>query len=113
MNHAALVRGDDGGLAVRRFTRAEDARAHDMAREIVPEKTQDARRKAKWTPAMVGKLIGVSGVTISRRCVANMLPYVDYGTPNQQRFRLTDDTVRLIKIHGLAGVARLRQAGQI
>lgn len=113
MSHAALVRGEDGGLAVRRFARAEDAQAHSDQREVAPERPATRYAKADWTTGDLAKLLGVSQRTIIRRCELDLLPFVDHGTATQPRRRFTAETIRLIRRHGLGGVARMRQAGQL
>lgn len=105
--HPALVRDDTGGLAVRHFPTAEAASDAAQARELpVPS-------GKGWTPARLGKELGLSKVTINRRCAADLLPHVDQGTPEHPRRIIPMHIVRLVKIYGLAGVGRMRRAGQL
>jgi hypothetical protein len=105
--HSALVRDDMGGLVLRRFPTAEAATEAAQAREL----TQPTGKG--WTPARLGKELGLSKRTINRRCEADLLPHVDHGTPGRPRRIIPHAIVKLVKIYGLAGVGRMRQAGQI
>jgi hypothetical protein len=68
---------------------------------------------AGWTPSQLAKLLGVSKRTVNRRCNADLLPFIDHGTPQRPRRYISPDVVRLVRIYGLAGVARMRQANLI
>lgn len=104
--HAAIVRDDTGGLAVRHFATAEAAAEASAAREVAPT-------GKGWTPAKLGAEIGVSKRTINRRCEDDLLPHVDQGTPECPRRIIPMHIVKLVKLYGLAGVARMRRAGQL
>ena len=70
-----------------------------------------SKAATSWTPARLGSLLGVSKRTINRRCEENLIPFVDQGTPKRPRRMISSETVKLIRVHGLAGVARMRAAG--
>ncbi len=105
--YSALVRGDDGGLEVRRFATREDAAAAESSREITPER----KGGRDYTTGEVAKQIGISQRTIIRRCDKGEIPFKDQGTSGQARRMISSHTLRLIKTHGLRGLARMIQAG--
>ena len=109
--HSALFRDSLGGISVRHFPSAADAAKHGNARELAEP---IARESCKgWTPARLAKELGISKRTINRRCEADLLPHMDHGTPDSPRRIIPAAIVKLVRIYGLAGVARLRSAGQI
>ena len=105
--HPALVRDDTGGLAVRGFKTAEEASDAAQARELTTPTGKG------WTPARLGKELGLSKRTINRRCESDELPFVDHGTATQPRRIIPAGIVKLVKLYGLGGVARMRKAGQL
>lgn len=129
MSRSALVRDDLGGLSVRRFASAADAAA--IARDLaeVPDieageptarksmgamkvKPAMGRNRSKgWTPAQLARLLGVSKRTINRRCEADLLPFIDHGTPEHPRRVIAPEVVRLVRLRGLGGVAAMRRNG--
>ncbi len=105
--HPALVRDHTGGLAVRQFATAEDATAAAQSRDLAQPTGKG------WTPARLGKELGLSKRTINRRCESDELPFVDHGTAKQPRRIIGMHIVKLVKLYGLGGVARMRKAGQL
>jgi signal peptidase I len=109
--HSALVRGEDGGLHVRRFEKRADAAAAEGSREVSPALATAGKKG--WSTGKVAKLIGVSQRTIIRRCEDGTIPHTDHGTVGQARRTIASETVRLIRAHGLRGLGRMRQAGLV
>jgi hypothetical protein len=110
--HSALFRDSLGGLTIRHFPSAEDAQKHHAARELA-EPAPAAGSCKGWTPARLAKELGLSKRTINRRCEADLLPHMDHGTPDSPRRIIPAAIVKLVRIYGLAGVARMRSAGQL
>jgi hypothetical protein len=105
--YSALVRGDDGSLEVRRFDNQEDATAAEASREVAPER----KGGRDYTTGEIAKIIGISQRTIMRRCDRGEIPFKDQGTLGCARRMISTHTLRLIKTHGLRGLARMIQAG--
>lgn len=81
---AALVRGDDGALHVRRFATAADAAGvAAREREFVPAypiHPEDVKPTTKgWPPSRLARELGISSRTICRRCERDQLPYINHG----------------------------------
>ncbi|EIQ00718.1 hypothetical protein OpiT1DRAFT_05273 [Opitutaceae bacterium TAV1] len=129
---AALVRGDDGGLHVRSFPSAQEAAtASAPAREAAggapdlrmscsaslaaphPEAGTAGTSPRGWRPSRLARELGVSKRTVSRRCEANELPFIDHGGGKRPYRIIPMHVVKLVKLYGLGGVARMRAAGQL
>ncbi|WP_043586905.1 hypothetical protein [Geminisphaera colitermitum] len=115
---AALVRGDDGALHVRRFATAADAAGvAAREREFVPAypiHPEDVKPTTKgWPPSRLARELGISSRTICRRCERDQLPYINHGGASRPYRLIPLHVVKLVKLYGLASVARMRAAGQI
>lgn len=111
--HAALVRGEDGGLYIRRFASAVDAAAvaaehRDVVQpgSILPVAHIPRPRRREWRLADVAKELGVSTRTVRR-----YLPYLKHRQPSPHVTYVDGQDVVLVKLYGLHGLARMRKSG--
>lgn len=110
--HAALVRGESGGLQVRRFATAADATEAARGRELrAPADVPLVPSKRDWTASRLAKRLGLSATAIARRCREGEIPAIDMGTVKMSRWHIAPETVREIMIRGLRGVALRAKAG--
>jgi hypothetical protein len=109
--HSALVRGDDGGLHVRRFASGDAARAASAAREITPE---DVASIAGPTAGLMrasafAAKVGVSPRTVRRMYARGALPGAREDGPHL--LKVPVHLLRLATVYGLRGVERMAAAG--
>ena len=110
--HPALVRGENGGLQVRRFATAADAMAAARGRELLPPANIPlVASKRAWTARRLAKRLGLSATAIARRCREGEIPAINMGTAKMSRWSIAPETVREILISGLRGVALRAKAG--
>ena len=111
-SHPALVRGENGGLQVRRFPTAADATAAARGRELLPPANIPlVASKRAWTARRLAKRLGLSATAIARRCREGEIPAINMGTAKMSRWSIAPETVREILIRGLRGVALRAKAG--
>lgn len=95
--YAALIRGEDGSLAVRYFAEAADAVAassNNPSLEVASPSSTMPLAERGWkrtgSPAELSKALGgrPSAATITRLCAAGKLPCRDDGAGTLPRWRL-------------------------
>lgn len=111
--HSALVRGDDGGLHVRRFASGDDARAASAVRDIAPE---DIAAVAGNTRGLVrasvfAQKVGVSPRTVRRMYARGALPGAREDGP--RLLKVPAHLLRLAAAYGLRHVERMARAGKL
>jgi hypothetical protein len=115
--HAALVRGEDGNLAIRSFETATQATAAARGREIAPNPgmppilIQDGRQH--WTVARLARTIGLTPRAIHHRCEAGELPHIDHGTEKRSRRLIPAWIADAVIRYGLRNVAARARAGTL
>jgi len=107
--HAALVRGDDGGLTVRHFDSTADATAACAAYEPPAPSAQDMQRNMTSTHAFAHE-IGMHPKTLRRAVIKYRLPAVDHGAHS---LFIPNRICRLIRLYGLRGVAGMSLRGEL
>lgn len=121
MTHSALIRGEDGGLDVRRFRDPADAQAACAAHEEthpqpLPTRASQSLRGRKanaWSTARLARELGcVSQRTIIRRCHNGDIPCVNHGTAQRATFKIPGDFIADILRYGLAGASARWRAMQ-
>ena len=116
--HAALIRGDDGGLHVRNFATGEDANAAAQANSSLDYEPASARATWRHTgsPAELSRrLNGVPSVdTITRLCRDGGLPCRDDGAGRKlPRYRLPIRAILAsVAARGLRATVAAHRAGQ-
>lgn len=113
--HAALVRGDDGNLHMRRFDSGAAAAMAAGAREIVPPTTEIemvmGRKGHFLSPRQFAEKLGISSRTVRRAFNEGGLPGAKEHGP--KTLRIPSATLRLAEAYGLQRVVRWAKAGVI
>ena len=104
--YAALMRGDDGNLHIRRYRSAQEAAAVAALREL-PEAREDLKGIKSHAFA---RQLGVHPKTIRRMWSRGDLPGILHGPRTLLIPRLI---CRLARTYGLIGVARMIRQGRL
>lgn len=118
---SALIRGEDGGLDVRRFANPGDAQAACAAREEEPApyaagvitcaiKTPPAsvRRGGLTKSHQLAHEIGISPAMVRAAIMRGELPAIPHG---ERSLMIPNRICRLVKLYGLRGVAGMVHRG--
>jgi hypothetical protein len=103
--HAALVRGDDNGLAVRRFATPEAASDAAQARELARPAAMVRSKRSEWKLSRAAKELGICARTLKRALSGG---FIRTRQPSPNVTYIPGDEVNLLKIHGIHGLRRLR-----
>lgn len=110
--YAALIRGDDGGLDVRRFHTAADAAAASAASDGVFESGLSAldKRRKMTTSHDLARELGLHPKTVRRWVLRNEIPAIAHGP---RLLMIPNRICQLVKLWGLDGVRRMALRGEL
>ena len=113
---AALVRGDDGNLHIRRFATPADATAASLTREIGLPPVDEirmvmGRKGGALSPREFADHLGISARTVRRAYADGGLPGATEHGP--KLLKIPASTLRLAQAYGLRQLVRITKAGLI